>query len=168
MTNVTSKADCLANPDNEWVNSMYNYDNIINALFTLFIVATLDGWVDAMYKGIDAVGVDMQPQLNHNEYMAFFFLIYLLVMGFFVVNMFVGVIIDNFHKCCEEQSIIEAAKKEERRRLGLDLSTTSNFLKLFILEVTNNDKSGIIYLEVSLSNFELKETKRFPLKSECF
>ncbi len=94
---------------------MYNYDNIFNAFFTLFIIATLDGWVDQMYKGIDAVGIDMQPVENYNEYMAFFFIIYLLIVGFFVINMFVGVIIDNFHKCREEQVEKEIQKLREKR-----------------------------------------------------
>lgn len=138
MSNVTTKADCLANPANKWVNSMYNYDNIFNALFTLFIVATLDGWVDAMYQGIDAVGVDMQPQMNHNEYMAFFFLIYLLFMGFFVVNMFVGVIIDNFHKCCEEQDRIEAVRKEEKKRIGLEKACQSKCCLPLGIQEKNN------------------------------
>lgn len=115
LENVTTKNDCLSNPNNKWTNSLYNYDNIFNALFTLFILATLDGWVDSMYEGIDAVGVDMQPVENYNEYMAFFYLIYLLIVGFFVVNMFVGVVIDNFHKCCEAQSAAEIQRKEERR-----------------------------------------------------
>ncbi len=124
LGNITTRADCETN-NFEWVNTVYNYDNIFNALFTLFIIATLDGWVDAMYNGIDAVGVDLQPIKNHNEYMAFFFLIYLLVVGFFVVNMFVGVIIDNFHKCCEAQAVSEAvlnaeknAKKKEKMLKG--------------------------------------------------
>ena len=69
-----------------------------------------------MYNGIDAVGVDMQPRKNHNEYMALFFIVYLLVVGFFVVNMFIGVIIDNFHRCreaqAEEESRLAHAKRE--------------------------------------------------------
>lgn len=64
-----------------------------------------------MYNGIDAVGIDQQPIKNHNEYMASFFIFYLLVVGFFVVNMFIGVIIDNFHRCREAQA-------EEENRLN--------------------------------------------------
>jgi len=118
LTNITTRADCEAK-NFEWVNKVYNYDNIFNALFTLFIIATRDGWVDAMYDGIDAVGVDMQPIINYNEYMAIFFVVYLLVVGFFVVNMFVGVIIDNFHKAYDNQevkdSILEAEKMKENK-----------------------------------------------------
>lgn len=122
LVNVTTKADCLMDPSNHWVNSIYNYDNIFHSLFTLFIIATKDGWVEAMYDGIDAVGVDMQPIKNHNEYMALFFIVYLLVVGFFVVNMFIGVIIDNFHRCREAQAEEENRlnqEKKERKALKL-------------------------------------------------
>jgi len=40
LANVTTKMDCLANPSNKWINSFQNYDNIINSLFTLFIIST--------------------------------------------------------------------------------------------------------------------------------
>ena len=29
-----------------WINDFYNYDNIINAIITLFTIATTEGWVD--------------------------------------------------------------------------------------------------------------------------
>ena len=141
ISNVTNKTSCELNPDNKWVNTVYNYDNIFNALFTLFIIATLDGWVNSMYNGIDAVGVNMQPIKNNNEYMAFFVLIYLIMVGFFVVNMFVGVIIDNFHKCCEAQAeseaIINAEKKfkiREKLLLGNAFLLKRFFLFKFLLD----------------------------------
>lgn len=68
-----------------------------------------------MYNGIDAVGVDMQPIQNNNEYMALFFIVYLLVVGFFVVNMFIGVIIDNFHRCREAQADEENRINQEKK-----------------------------------------------------
>ena len=71
-----------------------------------------------MYKGIDAVGIDMQPVKNNNEFMALFYVFYLLVVGFFVVNMFVGVIVDNFHKCRREQQEEENRIRAEKRTLA--------------------------------------------------
>jgi len=32
----------------------------VQALMTLFVLASKDGWVTIMYTGLDAVGVDMQ------------------------------------------------------------------------------------------------------------
>ena len=129
IKHVKTRADCEANKENKWINAVYNYDNLFNSLFTLFIVSTKDGWVDVMYNGIDAVGVDMQPQENHNEYMAFFFIIYLLVVGFFVVNMFVGVIIDNFHKCREAQMEEEKERKKDKKLKNQEKEIIRKFVR---------------------------------------
>ena len=58
--NITDKLDCLRNPQNRWINQKYNFDNIFNALMALFVLSSKDGWVDIMYHGLDAVGVDKQ------------------------------------------------------------------------------------------------------------
>jgi hypothetical protein len=126
LSNITTKNDCLTQ-GYEWRNSFENYDNVLQALFTLFIIATKDGWTEYMYKGIDAVGVDMQPVKNHNEYMAVFYIFYLLVVGFFVVNMFVGVIVDNFHKCRREQQAEENRIKAEKKALSRAKFLRGNF-----------------------------------------
>ena len=126
LSNITTKNDCLTR-GYEWRNSFENYDNVLQALFTLFIIATKDGWTEYMYKGIDAVGVDMQPAKNHNEYMAVFYIFYLLVVGFFVVNMFVGVIVDNFHKCRREQQAEENRIKAEKKALSRAKFLRGNF-----------------------------------------
>lgn len=34
----------------------------LQALMSLFVLASKDGWVDIMYDGLDAVGVDQQVQ----------------------------------------------------------------------------------------------------------
>ena len=42
-----------------------------------------------------------QPQKNHNPWAFLYFVSFLLIAGFVVINMVVGVIIDNFQKCRE-------------------------------------------------------------------
>ena len=32
---------------------------------SLFVLSSKDGWVDIMYSGIDAVGIDKQPVENY-------------------------------------------------------------------------------------------------------
>ena len=56
-------------PENRWVNQKYNFDNIFNALMSLFVLSSKDGWVDIMYHGLDAVGIDKQVR-----YEMFYFL----------------------------------------------------------------------------------------------
>ncbi|XP_046936454.1 voltage-dependent T-type calcium channel subunit alpha-1G isoform X25 [Lynx rufus] len=57
--NITNKSDC-AEASYRWVRHKYNFDNLGQALMSLFVLASKDGWVDIMYDGLDAVGVDQQ------------------------------------------------------------------------------------------------------------
>uniref|UniRef100_A0A0N5ALK3 Voltage-dependent T-type calcium channel subunit alpha n=1 Tax=Syphacia muris TaxID=451379 RepID=A0A0N5ALK3_9BILA len=118
ISNVTTKSDCLADPRNKWMNQRYNFDNIGHALMSLFVLSSKDGWVSIMYQGIDAVGVDMQPIENYNEWRMIYFISFLLLVGFFVLNMFVGVVVENFHKCKEalEAELKEHAKQKRLQR----------------------------------------------------
>ncbi|XP_051958809.1 voltage-dependent T-type calcium channel subunit alpha-1G-like isoform X2 [Xyrauchen texanus] len=112
--NITNKSDChLANY--KWVRHKYNFDNLGQALMSLFVLASKDGWVDIMYDGLDAVGVDQQPIMNYNPWMLLYFISFLLIVAFFVLNMFVGVVVENFHKCRRHQEAEEAKRREEKR-----------------------------------------------------
>ncbi|CAD6191072.1 unnamed protein product [Caenorhabditis auriculariae] len=114
--NVTTRGNCLEDQRNKWVNHRYNFDNLGQALMSLFVLSSKDGWVSIMYQGIDAVGVDMQPIENYNEWRMIYFISFLLLVGFFVLNMFVGVVVENFHKC-KEALEKEMREKEKEKRL---------------------------------------------------
>lgn len=49
-----------------------------------------------------------------------YFISFLLLVGFFVLNMFVGVVVENFHKCKEA---LEAEMKEKARQKRLQVRT---------------------------------------------
>uniref|UniRef100_A0A2S2PYV7 Voltage-dependent T-type calcium channel subunit alpha-1H n=1 Tax=Sipha flava TaxID=143950 RepID=A0A2S2PYV7_9HEMI len=113
IKHVRDKKECLADKKNAWVNQKYNFDDLGKALMSLFVLSSRDGWVNIMYTGLDAVGVDQQPIENYSEWRLLYFISFILLVGFFVLNMFVGVVVENFHRCREEQ------EKEERvRRLA--------------------------------------------------
>nr|XP_058903164.1 voltage-dependent T-type calcium channel subunit alpha-1G isoform X28 [Kogia breviceps] len=117
--NITNKSDC-AEASYRWVRHKYNFDNLGQALMSLFVLASKDGWVDIMYDGLDAVGVDQQPVMNHNPWMLLYFISFLLIVAFFVLNMFVGVVVENFHKCRQHQEEEEARRREEKRLRRLE------------------------------------------------
>ncbi|XP_071968470.1 voltage-dependent T-type calcium channel subunit alpha-1G isoform X7 [Engystomops pustulosus] len=112
--NITNKSDCL-DARYKWIRHKYNFDNLGQALMSLFVLASKDGWVDIMYDGLDAVGVDQQPVMNYNPWMLLYFISFLLIVAFFVLNMFVGVVVENFHKCRQHQEEEEAKRREEKR-----------------------------------------------------
>ena len=59
---VKNKTQCLelSGNGNRWVNHKYNFDNLGQALMSLFVLSSKDGWVNIMYSGLDAVGIDQQ------------------------------------------------------------------------------------------------------------
>ncbi|KYO30807.1 voltage-dependent T-type calcium channel subunit alpha-1I isoform B [Alligator mississippiensis] len=117
--NITTKADCT-NARYKWVRRKYNFDNLGQALMSLFVLSSKDGWVNIMYDGLDAVGIDQQPSQNHNPWMLLYFISFLLIVSFFVLNMFVGVVVENFHKCRQHQEAEEARRREEKRLRRLE------------------------------------------------
>lgn len=51
-----------------------------------------------MYAAVDATDVDMQPIRDKNVMIVWFFMLFILIGSYLVMNLFVGVIIDNFNK----------------------------------------------------------------------
>ncbi|XP_068451694.1 voltage-dependent T-type calcium channel subunit alpha-1I-like isoform X2 [Clinocottus analis] len=119
VKNITNKSDCLA-ASYRWVHHKYNFDNLGQALMSLFVLASKDGWVNIMYHGLDAVGIDQQPSTNNSPWMLLYFISFLLIVSFFVLNMFVGVVVENFHKCRQHQEVEEAKRREEKRQRRME------------------------------------------------
>ncbi|KAM9210658.1 voltage-dependent T-type calcium channel subunit alpha-1H [Dugong dugon] len=124
--NISTKAECRA-AHYRWVRRKYNFDNLGQALMSLFVLSSKDGWVNIMYDGLDAVGIDQQPVQNHNPWMLLYFISFLLIVSFFVLNMFVGVVVENFHKCRQHQEAEEARRREEKRLRRLERKRRSTF-----------------------------------------
>uniref|UniRef100_A0A7M4FE37 Sodium channel protein n=1 Tax=Crocodylus porosus TaxID=8502 RepID=A0A7M4FE37_CROPO len=60
--------------------------------------ATFKGWTNIMYAAVDSVDVNMQPSYEYNLYMYLYFVIFIIFGSFFTLNLFIGVIIDNFNQ----------------------------------------------------------------------
>uniref|UniRef100_A0A5F8G620 Sodium channel protein n=1 Tax=Monodelphis domestica TaxID=13616 RepID=A0A5F8G620_MONDO len=60
--------------------------------------ATFKGWMDIMYAAIDSRNVELQPKYEDNLYMYLYFVIFIIFGSFFTLNLFIGVIIDNFNQ----------------------------------------------------------------------
>lgn len=67
--------------------------------------------MEVMADAVDARGVDLQPQREANLYAYIYFVIFIVCGSFFTLNLFIGVIIDNFnmlkkkvnHQFCSEK-----------------------------------------------------------------
>lgn len=68
------------------------------AIFTLFQIITTEGWVTIMIAAVDSTEQYKDPIPNNGEYWLLYFILYELVGFFFLANLFIGVIIDNFNQ----------------------------------------------------------------------
>jgi voltage-gated sodium channel len=98
------------------------FGNLGRSAFTLFTVMTLEGWVDGVVK----------PIMQVHPYAWLFFIPYILITTFAVLNLFIAVIVNAM------QSEHEAAMKEEERlhreerlRLGTITATEEHILAQF-------------------------------------
>lgn len=81
-------------------------------------MSTTEGWLEVMYAGVDARGIDMQPKRNNSEGWVFFFIFFIIVGNFFVLNLFVGVVIDNFKQMKDELGGYALLTESQRRFLA--------------------------------------------------
>ncbi len=71
-----------------------NFDDVVQATYALFQVATGAGWSDVMLNAVDARGPGLVPQKNSNPQSLLFFLVFTVVGCFVILNLFVGILVD--------------------------------------------------------------------------
>uniref|UniRef100_A0A3Q1AI48 Sodium channel protein n=1 Tax=Amphiprion ocellaris TaxID=80972 RepID=A0A3Q1AI48_AMPOC len=102
LTEVNNHSDCMAikeaTQEARWVNVKVNYDNVGSGYLSLLQVATFKGWMYIMYAAVDSREVGEQPSYEINLYMYMYFVIFIIFGSFFTLNLFIGVIIDNFNQ----------------------------------------------------------------------
>ncbi|XP_058487683.1 dihydropyridine-sensitive L-type skeletal muscle calcium channel subunit alpha-1-like [Solea solea] len=89
--------------DRKWTNSELNFDNIFNGMLTLFTISTFEGWPKILYKAIDSNLEDKGPVYNNRVAISIFFIAYLILIAFFMMNIFVGFVIVTFQEQGEQE-----------------------------------------------------------------
>uniref|UniRef100_A0A673GAZ7 Voltage-dependent L-type calcium channel subunit alpha n=1 Tax=Sinocyclocheilus rhinocerous TaxID=307959 RepID=A0A673GAZ7_9TELE len=86
-----------------WYNSDFNFDNVLMAMMALFTVSTFEGWPALLYKAIDSKKENMGPVYNYRVEISIFFIIYIIIIAFFMMNIFVGFVIVTFQEQGEKE-----------------------------------------------------------------
>ncbi|UJR17003.1 hypothetical protein I4U23_003901 [Adineta vaga] len=115
--NVTNKTDCLTK-NFTWENSRINFDNVLIGYLALFQVATFKGWIEIMADATDAKDIDIQPEYETNVYILIYFVLFIIFGSFFILNLFIGVVIDNFNqqKRLLQNGAIELFMTEDQKK----------------------------------------------------
>lgn len=65
-------------------------------MITLFVMSTTEGWINLMSDGIDSRGLNLNPKINNAPAWSLYFVFFIIVGSFFIINLFAGVIVEAF------------------------------------------------------------------------
>ncbi|CAB3241357.1 unnamed protein product [Arctia plantaginis] len=89
--------------DREWKRNDFHFDNVMKGMLTLFTVSTFEGWPGLLYVSIDSNAEDRGPITNFRPIVAAYYIIYIIIIAFFMVNIFVGFVIVTFQNEGEQE-----------------------------------------------------------------
>uniref|UniRef100_UPI00358E9D2A sodium channel protein type 3 subunit alpha-like n=1 Tax=Myxine glutinosa TaxID=7769 RepID=UPI00358E9D2A len=150
INNVTTREDCIAIENARWANLPINFDNVLAGYLALLQVATYKGWMDVMYAAVDSRKRDEQPTFENSLYCYCYFIFFIIFGSFFVLNLFIGVIIDNFNQqkkklggedifLTEEQKKYHSAMKKLGSKKPIKPTPRpSNKIQGFVFDIISN------------------------------
>ena len=72
--------------------------SLLRAFFNLVLSQTFEGWPQILYASIDSYAEDEGPIFNNRRYVFFFYMVYIIILAFFMINIFVGFVIVTFQR----------------------------------------------------------------------
>ncbi|XP_076808311.1 sodium channel protein type 3 subunit alpha-like isoform X3 [Clavelina lepadiformis] len=94
----TRCAQLLNTTDIAWHTPNVNFDNVLRGYLALIQVATFNGWIEVMESAVDITGENKQPNYEASNHNYLYFFVFIVFGAFFSLNLFIGVIIDNFNQ----------------------------------------------------------------------
>merc|ERR1719277_37939 len=113
-----------------WERSEFHYDNILHAMLTLFVVATFEGWPGILYVSIDSNEADIGPKQDYRPYVFFFYFVYLIIIAFFMINIFVGFVIVTFQS--EGESAFQDCALDKNQRNCIEFALNAKPVRRYI------------------------------------
>uniref|UniRef100_A0A3B3SXP9 Sodium channel protein n=1 Tax=Paramormyrops kingsleyae TaxID=1676925 RepID=A0A3B3SXP9_9TELE len=163
---VNNKSDCLAMNDTQfyWTKVKVNFDNVGAGYLSLLQVATFKGWMEIMYAAVDSRAVEEQPIKEVNLYMYLYFVIFIIFGSFFTLNLFIGVIIDNFNQqkrkisgqdifmTEEQKKYYNAMKKLGSKKPQKPIPRPTNILQGFCFDLVSKQAFDIMIMMLIIFN----------------
>ncbi|XP_066472360.1 voltage-dependent L-type calcium channel subunit alpha-1F [Tiliqua scincoides] len=113
-----------------WLNSDFNFDNVLSGMMALFTVSTFEGWPALLYKAIDANAENQGPIYNYRVEISIFFIVYIIIIAFFMMNIFVGFVIITFRAQGEEE--FKNCELDKNQRQCVEYSLKAQPLQRYI------------------------------------
>ncbi|XP_035207488.1 sodium channel protein 1 brain-like isoform X2 [Stegodyphus dumicola] len=92
---IVDKDDCIQK-NLIWEEPFFTFDHIGISYLSLSQLAMLTGWTGLVQMMVDFKDRDLQPEENSRQEYYIFVVVFILVGGFFSLNLIVGVVVDTF------------------------------------------------------------------------
>uniref|UniRef100_A0A671YFF1 Sodium channel protein n=1 Tax=Sparus aurata TaxID=8175 RepID=A0A671YFF1_SPAAU len=163
---VNNKSECLSMNDTQfyWTKVKVNFDNVGLGYLSLLQVATFKGWMEIMHAAVDSRGVEEQPIREINLYMYLYFVVFIIFGSFFTLNLFIGVIIDNFNQqkrkmsgqdifmTEEQKKYYNAMKKLGSKKPQKPIPRPGNALQAFFFDLVSKQAFDIMIMMLIIIN----------------
>eukprot|EP00096_Caligus_rogercresseyi_P004791 TRINITY_DN1928_c0_g2_i1.p1 TRINITY_DN1928_c0_g2~~TRINITY_DN1928_c0_g2_i1.p1 ORF type:complete len:1446 (-),score=320.23 TRINITY_DN1928_c0_g2_i1:115-4299(-) len=116
--------------EREWSLNDFHYDNVAKGMLTLFVVSTFEGWPGILYTSLDSHTEDMGPIPISRPSIFFFYMVYIIIIAFFMVNIFVGFVIVTFQK--EGESPFANCELDKNQRNCIDYTLNAKPARLYL------------------------------------
>uniref|UniRef100_F7CNJ4 Sodium channel protein n=1 Tax=Monodelphis domestica TaxID=13616 RepID=F7CNJ4_MONDO len=165
-TTISNMSMCNSteNPHVCWINTKVNFDHVGIGYLALLQVATFKGWMEIMYAAVDSRKVSEQPYFEANLYAYLYFVVFIIFGSFFTLNLFIGVIIDNFNQqqkkisgqdifmTEEQKKYYNAMKKLGSKKPQKPIPRPLNKCQAFVFDVVTNQAFDIFIITLICLN----------------
>lgn len=149
-----------------WSKAVIHFDNVQQGMLSLFEVASLELWLDAMYSAMDSpIKIHEAPERNRAPFYALYFVVFVVIGAFLILNLFVGAVVDTFTTVKNEQNrvatmtpaqaeFVSSMRSMMRKRpfaalLPPELGTSMYGFRKFCYEIVQFDfkgkKTGMVF-----------------------
>uniref|UniRef100_A0A673IHJ6 Sodium channel protein n=1 Tax=Sinocyclocheilus rhinocerous TaxID=307959 RepID=A0A673IHJ6_9TELE len=163
---INNKSECLEMNSTQyyWTKVKVNFDNVGAGYLSLLQVATFKGWMEIMYAAVDSRSVEEQPIKENSLYMYLYFVIFIIFGSFFTLNLFIGVIIDNFNQqkrkirgqdifmTEEQKKYYNAMKKLGSKKPQKPIPRPTNSIQGFFFDLVSKQAFDIIIMLLIILN----------------
>uniref|UniRef100_A0A915IDF4 Ion transport domain-containing protein n=1 Tax=Romanomermis culicivorax TaxID=13658 RepID=A0A915IDF4_ROMCU len=112
---VYETATSLKSEARKWENYKFNFNDAAKALCALFVLGTFEGWPEILYRGINSNVENHGPIRDYRQAVSLFFIAYIVVISFFMMNIFVGFVIVTFQQEGEREYANCELDKNQRK-----------------------------------------------------
>lgn len=184
---VLNKEECMQckevmgnNSIVQWHVPHVNFDHVGQGFLSLMQVATFKGWLEIMGNAADITEIDGQPEYEHSMFSYFYFCIFIVFGAFFSLNLFIGVIIDNFNQqkvksadgedgvflTDEQKRYYNAMKKMASKAPSKPIPRPTNRISNYAYTIVTDRKFEICVMSMIILNMVVMAIEHYGMSPE--